>query len=43
MNRTGEDFCNRSMIAVLKFPNHFYSHPARVIEIVKKATGCYCP
>lgn len=36
MNGAGEDFCNGGMIAMLKYSNHFYSHPVRVSKIVKK-------
>ena len=36
MDGAGEDFCNGGMIAMLKYSNHFYSHPVRVSKIVKK-------
>jgi hypothetical protein len=36
MDGAGEDFCNDDMIAMLKYSNHFYSHPLRVSKFVKK-------
>jgi hypothetical protein len=42
MDGAGEDFCNDGMIAMLKYSNHFYSHPLRVSKFVKKVACKSC-